>query len=131
SVTLGAPLSANVLPAADLSITKAITTAAPNPTYTLTVTNGGPSASGLVTVTDHLSAGLTAPVVASDAGHTWACTTAALPTITCTLAGGMISGDVSTITVSSTGTARITDGASVAGTAFDPAPANNSASAPQ
>jgi uncharacterized repeat protein (TIGR01451 family) len=120
-----------VAPAADLALTQ---TAAPNPvltsqnvTYTLTVTNLGPSVGSSVTVTDALPAGFN--FVAANASQG-----------TCTNVGGLVTCAVGTISIGSTVTVQITakpgassnitnisNAATVMGTEFDPVATNNTA----
>ncbi len=122
-----------VTPSADLAITKSHTgnfTVGVNGTYSLTVTNSGPSASGALTVTDPLPAGLG---FVSGTGTNWSCS-ASGQTVTCANPTGLASGANSTITltvtVASAAAPSVTNTASVAGTAVDPNPSNNMASDP-
>jgi uncharacterized repeat protein (TIGR01451 family) len=120
-------------PAADLSITK---TGAPNPvltsqnlTYTLVVTNLGPSAASSVTVTDALPSGVSIISVIATAGI---CTNVG-GLVTCSL-GNLASNATATVTIVGTATASsniisITNTASVGATQFDPNPTNNIATA--
>ena len=115
--------------AADLAITLAD---APDPvlvgaslTYTLTVTNTGPSAASNVRAASALPPGVTF----TSATPSGACTNAA-GTVTCalgTLAGG--AGATATIVVSPTAAGTLTTTATVVANEVDPVPANN-ASAP-
>lgn len=120
-----------VLPAADLAMTQ---TAAPNPvltsqnvTYTLTVTNLGPSAGSSVTVTDALPAGFS--FVSANASQG-----------TCSNVGGIVTCSLGTISTGSTASAQITatpsassnvtnisNAATVTAAEFDPAATNNTA----
>ena len=124
------------LPAADLSITKGD---APDPafageqlTYTLTVTNSGPTSATGVTVVDHLPSDAdfeasSAPCVESPAG-----------TLTCSLSTLNAGSETSfTVTVDlpadlvygNGGPKSIVNGATVSGFQLDPNPSNNSAAA--
>ena len=112
---------------ADLAITKAGTTATVpggTVTYTITVTNAGPSNALAVSVADPTPAGLT---FVSNAGD---CLTA----FPCSL-GTVVAGATRTITATYTvaanysGTSPFTNTATVSSTTADPAAANNSASA--
>jgi len=118
-----APLQ--VVPAADLAITKS---AAPTPavagqnvTYTLIVTNNGPSSATAVSASDPLPAGLT--FVSASPG----CTHAA-GTVTCTAAS--LANAASTTfqivaAVPSTASAAVANTATVSSAVVDPTPANN------
>jgi uncharacterized repeat protein (TIGR01451 family) len=122
-----------VNPAADLSITK---TGAPNPvltsqnlTYTLVVTNLGPSAASSVTITDALPAGVS---VVSAFATSGTCTNVG-GLVTCSL-GTLATNTTATITIVGTAAAgseiiSITNTASVSATQFDPNPTNNTATA--
>jgi uncharacterized repeat protein (TIGR01451 family) len=125
--------SDTLTPQADLSITK---TDSPDPvsaegtlTYTLTLTNLGPSASSGMTVTDALPAEVTfvsstpgTPVCAESAG-----------TLTCTL-GGMLPAASQTVTIQTlvvaSAVGSISNTATVSGNETDPVSANDSASEP-
>ena len=119
-----------VLATADLSITK---TPAPGPygtgqplTYTIVVSNGGPSTATAVTVTDVLPAGTT--FQSATPGGACSGTT----TITCN-AGTLASGASATFTLtvtlpSSVGPVTNTATVTAAATTIDPNPSNNSAS---
>ncbi len=111
---------------ADLSITKALTStlvAGSNATYSITVTNNGPSDALGVTVTDTPGAGLT---FVSNSG---ACTTA-FPCNLGTLTAGATATITSTYAVSPTATGSISNTATVGSTSTpDPSAANNSSTA--
>ena len=110
---------------ADLAITKV---GAPNPvtageslTYTLTVTNFGPSDASNVTVTDHLPDGVTlasAPPGCSESANIVTCLTAALP------AGNMVQHSL-VVTVSPVITDLVVNQAAVTGDEADPVSGNN------
>jgi uncharacterized repeat protein (TIGR01451 family) len=123
-----------VEPFADLAIVKSVTppvaTGAPGQqiTYTLVAENKGENESPGTTVTDTLPAGIA--YVSDDAG----CDTTALPTITCNL-GTLAKGTSRTIHIVGEVDGSVTgeiirNTATVAGSTFDPDPANNEASAP-
>jgi uncharacterized repeat protein (TIGR01451 family) len=117
-----------VNPAADLALTKTDT---PDPvlvgsdlTYTLTVTNNGPSGAAGVSISDPLPAGVT--FVSAGTG----CTEAS-GTVTCTI-GNLANGanEVRTIVVRPTvANPALTNTAAASATTVDPVPGNNSATA--
>ncbi|MDX6647145.1 MAG: large repetitive protein [Miltoncostaeaceae bacterium] len=119
-----------VTPVADLALTAA---ASPTPavnagspiTYTLTVTNGGPSAASGVTVTNTLPAGVGLLSMAPSQGQ---CSIAGI-VVTCNL-GGLASGATATVTirVQALVAGAVADSASVTATEMDPVTTNNSAS---
>jgi uncharacterized repeat protein (TIGR01451 family) len=118
--------STTVTPSADLSIVK---TGAPDPvtvgqniTYTLTVSNAGPSDATGVVVTDTLAAGLTFVSATSGQGT---CTQAS-GTVTCDL-GTLASGAGTTVTIVATVTApgTVSNTASVDGAEPDPDPSDD------
>jgi uncharacterized repeat protein (TIGR01451 family) len=122
-------------PTADLAVTKTDGQVSAVPgtavTYTVTVSNAGPSASGTVTVADAFPASIT--------GVTWTCAPGAGATCPASGAGNISapvtlppSGAVTftatgTISPSATGTLANTATATVPGGVTDPSPANNSA----
>ena len=118
---------------ADVSITKtpdSTVTAGDQVTYTVVVSNAGPSAAAGVVMTDPLPAGLT-PVSATSAPQ-GSCTVAA--TITCNL--GTVNPAVAvTITITAAidpatpSGSRLVNDASVTDTTFDPTDSNNTATA--
>ncbi len=116
-------------PSADLSIAK---TDAPDPvgvgsnlTYTLTVTNNGPSGATGVSVVDSLPAGVTFQSATPSQG-----TCSGTTTITCNL-GSLANGGTATVQIVVTPTVggAITNSASVGANEADPNTANNAASA--
>jgi uncharacterized repeat protein (TIGR01451 family) len=122
---------------ADLSVTK---TDAPDPvlaganiTYTLTVTNNGPSFASAAQLTDTLPSGTTFVSLSSPAG--WSCTTPAVGaggTVTCSNTSLAVGNSVFTLVVAtsaglSNGTV-ITNTASASTTSTDGDPSNNTAS---
>ncbi len=123
--------STTVNPSANLSITK---TDSPDPvnaggtlTYTITVSNAGPSTATNVTVTDTLPAGVS---YVSASGTGWTCSQAS-GVVTCTRASLAV-GTAPAITITVTAPASggsITNTASVTGNETDPNTSNNSASA--
>jgi uncharacterized repeat protein (TIGR01451 family) len=120
-----------VAPAADMAMTQ---TAAPNPvltsqnvTYTLSVTNLGPSAASSVTVTDALPAGFSFVSASASQG-------------TCSNVGGLVTCSLGTISTGATVNVQITatpsassnitnvsNAATVTASEFDPVPTNNTA----
>lgn len=118
-----------VVPAADLAITKSASpagsvNAGQNVTYTLQVSNLGPSTATAVTVTDPLPAGAT---FVSASGTGWSCSQAA-GTVTCTmpsLAVGVASPITIVVTAPNTA-ATLNNTATVSSTTADPVPGNNS-----
>ena len=88
----------DIVDSADLSIVKTHTgsfTVGEGAAYTLTVANAGHAASGAVTVTDALPAGI---VFVSAGGAGWTCG-AVGQNVTCTNAAGLVSGASSAITL--------------------------------
>jgi uncharacterized repeat protein (TIGR01451 family) len=120
------PASALVTTSADLSIVKTLTgslVAGSNATYTITVTNNGPSDAGGVSVTDPTPAGM------SFVSNTGGCTTA-FPCNLGTLTSGSSVTINSTYAVAPTATGTISNAATVSSTATpDPSNANNSSTA--
>lgn len=122
------------LPAfADLAMTKTATSGfqvTKTATYNLSVKNNGPqSASGPITITDTLPAGLS---YVSAIGPPWACG-AAGSVVTCTYAGPIANGVTMnpitvTVTVAAGAVPSVTNTASVSSTTWDQTPANNSSS---
>jgi len=122
-------------PVADLRMNKSHVgdfIAGANGTYTLSVTNLGPSDhTGTLSVVDTLPAGLT---FSSATGSGWSCG-AAGQTVTCTSttalpAGGTSSDITLTVAVAAGAAATVTNAATVTGALFDNIAANNSASDP-
>jgi MSHA biogenesis protein MshQ len=115
---------------ADLAITKVRNgplVVGSNTTYTLSVSNAGPSAEpGIITVTDKLPAELS---FVSAAGVGWDCSAVAQD-VTCTRAGSLASGATAsaiTVTVKVLTGGTIVNSAKVAGTAYDAVQTNNTA----
>src|SRR5207245_444307 len=117
-----------VIAQADLSITK---TDNPDPvnagatlTYTVTVTNGGPSTAANVQVTDNLPAGVT---FQSASGTGWTCIQAG-GVVTCTR-GSVVPGGAPPIAITVTPAlcGTISNRAAVSSTTIDPSAANNTA----
>src|SRR2546425_348742 len=117
-----------VIAQADLSITK---TDNPDPvnagatlTYTVTVTNGGPSTAANVQVTDNLPAGVT---LQSASGTGWTCIQAG-GGVTCTR-GRVVPGGAPPVALPGTPAVwgTITNRATVSSTTIDPSAANNTA----
>lgn len=123
-----------VIAAADLSITKTTAstfTVGSNASYTLTARNNGPqSATGTITVSDTLPAGLT---YVSATGTGWACSNSS-GTVTCTRAGPVTSGTTLpaitlTVAVGAAAAPSVTNTATVASSVtFDPDATDNSSS---
>jgi uncharacterized repeat protein (TIGR01451 family) len=116
-----------VTPAADLALSKTVSTKKPAAglplAYTLTVTNSGPSAASGVTVTDTLSANESFVAGSAGCSHSG-------QTVTCT-ATGLAMGAKATFTLNvqvAAGTTSVTNTASVASATPDPNTTNNSAS---
>ena len=126
----------NVVASADLSITKSHTgnfTAGGSNTYTLVVTNSGPSDASAFTVTDTLPTGLTFVSGSSTAGVNASCTNAG-QIVTCTGGPAIGKGQTSTITLtvaidpSLAGNSTLNNTASVSSTTPDPDTSNNTSS---
>ena len=124
-------ISVTNTPVADLAISKSHSgnfTVGQNGSYSITVTNNGPSdETGTITVTDTLPAGL---AYVSGTGSGWTCG-AIGQDVTCTHAGPLASGNslpVMTLTVSvaSAAAPSVTNTATVSGTLFDNDASNNS-----
>ena len=122
------------LPAfADLAMTKTATSGlavGQNATYSLSVKNNGPqSATGPITVSDTLPAGLS---YVSASGSGWSCSVAG-SVVTCTNAGPVANGVTLsaitlTVAVASGAVPSVTNTATVSSTTFDNGAANNSSS---
>ena len=123
----------DIVDSADVSIVKVHAgsfTVGQSGTYTLTVGNAGPVASGALTVSDTLPAGIT---YVSGSGTGWTCG-AVGQNVTCTRAAGLASGGSSAITLSvSIGPAAApsaTNTATVSAVVADPNTSNNSSTDP-
>ena len=124
-----------VVAAADLSITKIASSSfavGNSATYSLTARNNGPqSATGTITVSDTLPAGLT---YVSATGTGWACSSAGA-VVTCTRSGPLTSGTTLpaitlTVAVAVAAAPSVSNTASVSSSAtFDPVTSNNSSTA--
>jgi uncharacterized repeat protein (TIGR01451 family) len=108
---------------ADVSITKALSSslvAGTNATYTITVTNNGPSDAGNVTVND------ATPAQTTFVSNSGACSTP-FPCSLGTMTPGQVLTITSTYAVSPSATGNISNTATVSSTTPDPTPANNTA----
>jgi len=132
SSTVNTTISAS----ADVAVVKtapAAAVAGSNVTYTITVTNNGPSNASSVTLTDTLPAGTTFVSENQSSGPAFTCTTGA--TISCSIAtlnAGATA--VFSVTVNFSGAlpngTTVTNTATVSSTTADSNPGNNSSSAP-
>ena len=112
-------VTTTVTPVADLSVSKtgpATVTAGTTATYTVTITNLGPSPATNVVVTDVLTGDATFVSVTPSAGCTGT---------TCTLASGASAIFSYTFLVDADATGTLDDTASVSATTSDPVPGNN------
>jgi uncharacterized repeat protein (TIGR01451 family) len=120
-----------VTASADLAIVKAgpaTVVAGGSVTYTLDVTDNGPSDAAGVSVTDTLPAGVT---FVSAAGTGWTCTNAGNVSVTCTLPALATGTSAPTITVvvgAPAAGGSLVNTATVTSTTADPTPANNTSS---
>jgi uncharacterized repeat protein (TIGR01451 family) len=123
-------------PVADLRMTKTdgVTSAVPGTsvTYTIVVTNAGPSNATAVSLSDALPAGTT--FVSLDSPGGWACTTPAVGangSISCSIASLGVGSTAFTLAVrvGASVSAELTNTATVVGAVTDPNTANNSATA--
>jgi uncharacterized repeat protein (TIGR01451 family) len=119
--------STTVNPSADLSITKSDSpdpvVVGQNLTYSITVTNNGPTAASAVTVTDTLPGSVTFVSATPSQGS---CTPSA-GTVTCNVGSLAFPGSATiSIVVTPTATGTISNSASVASTTNDPNNGNNS-----
>jgi uncharacterized repeat protein (TIGR01451 family) len=127
-----ATASTTVLASADLSIAKsgpATVVAGGSVTYTLAVSNAGPSDAASLSVTDTLPPGV-AFVSAGGAG--WACTNAGSTSVTCTrpaLATATAAPAITIVVTAPSQGASLSNAASVSSATPDPVPANNTSSA--
>jgi large repetitive protein len=118
---------------ADLSLVKTgpkHVTAGANITYHLVVSNAGPDAAALVTVTDTLPPGVT---FVSATGSGWTCTHNGNITVTCTrasLASGASAPVITLVVKAPAVPTSLANHANVTSTTFDPQPSNNSSAVP-
>ncbi len=121
-----------VTASADLGIVKtgpATVVAGSNISYSLAVSNAGPSAAASLTMTDTLPVGV---VFVSASGGGWSCSNAGV-TVTCTraaLASGASAPDITIVVTAPQQAASLNNTASIASATADPNSANNSSSAP-
>lgn len=115
---------------ADLSITKTVSgtiVAGSNATYTITITNNGPSDATGVTLTDATPAGFT--FVSATAPCSAGVTSCSIGTIPSAVGTNIVTITV-VYSVPSSATGSVTNTASVNATTSDPVPGNNSATTP-
>ena len=125
-----------VAQSADIGVTKtgpAAVNAGSLATYTLTLTNAGPSNATSVTLTDVMPATMTFVSVVQNSGPPATCTTPAIGgtgTVTCALTALSVGASAQfTLTLDTSIGASIVNSVSGAATAIDPNPSNNTASA--
>ncbi len=122
----------SVTATADLAIAKsgpASVVAGSGVSYTLSVTNNGPSDAANLTVTDTLPAGVT---FVSASGTGWICTNSGSVTVSCTrlaLAAGAAAPGITVVVTAPAQATSLSNSASVGSTTADPVPGNNSDSA--
>jgi uncharacterized repeat protein (TIGR01451 family) len=127
-----ATASTQVNPVADLAVTK---TDSPDPvnansnlTYTISVTNNGPSAASTVALNDPLPAGVTFQSMTPPAG--WTCTNPAVGSagvVNCTIASLAVGGPFAfTLVVRPTAAGNIRNTATISTSTTDPTAGNNS-----
>ena len=120
-----------VTASADLAITKtgpANVLSGSTVTYTLSVTNNGPSDAATLTVTDTLPAGIT---FVSANGTGWACSNVGNVSVTCTraaLAAGVAAPPITVVVTAPAANGTITNVADVTAATPDPDPTNNTSS---
>ncbi len=123
---------------ADLTITKsgpATATAGTNITYSLTLTNGGPSNAASVSLTDAVPANATFVSESQSTGQVFSCVTPAVGgtgTITCSLASFVNGGSATfsiTVHINPGATGTVSNTANVSTASTDPGPGANSATA--
>ncbi len=132
-------VNTTITPSADLAITKTGTATAAQGavvSYTITVTNLGPSNVAGATITDAVPAGITSVTWSCDSNGTASCGTSAGSGNAISLTGDIVAGAGNSVVITVTGTATtvgaLTNTATVAPPAgvTDPTPGNNSASQP-
>ena len=122
-----------VTASADLAITKtgpAAVVAGGSITYSLTVSNAGPSAADSLLVTDTLPVGVT---FVSAEGSGWTCTHVGSTSVSCTLptlAAGTTAPVITVVVTAPSGAASLSNTAAVTSATADPDLTDNSASAP-
>jgi uncharacterized repeat protein (TIGR01451 family) len=129
--------SATVSASADLAVNKtgaASATSGTDITYTVTLTNNGPSAASTVSLTDAIPVNTTFVAESQTTGSTFSCTTPAVGgtgTITCSI-GSFPAGSATfsiTVHISAGATGTISNTANVSTTTTDSNPLNNSSTA--
>ncbi|MEA2491435.1 MAG: hypothetical protein QOH21_3227 [Acidobacteriota bacterium] len=130
--------TATIASSADVSVTKSgppSATTSSDVTYTITVTNGGPSDASAVSLSDSVPAGTTFVSGSQSTGPAFVCAFPAAGgtgNMTCsiaTLTAGATATFSLTVHVSPTATGSVVNTATVTSTTADPTPANNSATA--
>lgn len=130
--------STNVTPSADLSVTKtgpATVERGANATFTIVVTNNGPSAATSVTLTDVVPTGTTFVSLSQTNGTAFSCTTPAVGaggTVTCSAASLASTSSATftlTVNVGAGAPSPITNTASASSAISDPNAANDSSTA--
>ncbi|HEX4905022.1 MAG TPA: DUF11 domain-containing protein, partial [Acidimicrobiales bacterium] len=118
-----------VVSTANLAVTKTLTSAAlrqgQNATYSIVVTNNGPSAATGITANDSLPSGLT---FVSGTGTNWTCTSATACSLSGSLANGASSTLTLTVAVDNAATGSKVNSVTVTGNEYDPSTPNTATS---
>src|SRR6185369_15504577 len=118
---------------ADLSVTKSDSPdpviAGNNLTYTITVSNGGPSDAQAVCLADAVAAGTSSVSLSQTTGPTFTCTAPPVRCSITTLAAGATGASTFVVKVAPSRTADVSNTATASSTTTDPTPANNSGTA--
>ncbi len=125
-----------VVGSADLAIVKTHVgsfTAGQNGTYTVTVTDNGPSDAATLTVTDTVPAGFT--FLSGGSINGWSACSAVGQVVTCTRAAGLLNGTTTIFPVTVSVAASVAAGsydnvATVSSPTYDPVPGNNTSTDP-